>query len=254
MSDPSWQRNCNTLVKALQSLDRKTAIIHRSTNKLVSTRDIQKERERIRQTTSTANGTDVQSIQDTMRLVEQCIRQNPALNSEGVKLVNESQSALESYQMACDGFYKKCIAIEGSSRERRQSKTARAFEDDSDDGESSRLLGTGDTHGQQETAKAMFERDLYEDLMAERAVETREIADNVRDIHEIFAHIHEMVDEQGTQLEVVDANLSAAERATQNANRHLRQAQQYQSTSSGNKYLLFFIAVMFVIVLLLLIT
>lgn len=192
-----------------------------------------------------------------MRLVEQFIRQNPSLNGEGVKLKNESQAALESYQVACDCFYKKCISVEESSRGKRNSKSTRAFQDGSDDeGETNRLLGSDQpaaAQNAQETAKAVFERDLYEDLMAERARETREIADNVRDINEIFQHINEMVDEQGVQLEVVDANLSAAERATRNANRHLSRAQQYQETSTRNKFLFVFVLVAFALVSLLLI-
>lgn len=263
MDDPSWQRNCETLVRSLQSLDRKTATIRRGTNKLVSLRDMDKEREKIRQTTSGANSTEVQSIQDSMRLAEQFMRQNPTLNGEGVKLMNESQTALESYQAACDAFYKKCISVEESSRGKRGGKPGRAFQDDSEDeGETNRLLGTDEAGGslaqqhqqqQQQSAKSMFERDLYEDLMAERARETKEIADNVRDINEIFQQIHEMVDEQGVQLEVVDGNLSAAERATRNASQHLQRARQYQETSSRNKFLLIFVIILCIIVFLMLI-
>lgn len=245
MEDPSWQRNCELLARSLQSLDKKTATIRRSANKLLSVKDIQKEREKVTQAASTANSTDVQSIQEQLRLVEHFLRLNPVYNCEGVKLMNEAQTALHNYQFACDNFYKKCIALEGSAR-RQSSKTARTFADDSDDEtEKDALLHK---ERAQKTEMLAFEDSLYQELMAERVRETQEISNNVRDIYEIFEHINEMVGEQGVQLEIVDANVSTAERATGNASRQLQLAQRYQESSCRNKALLIFVLVMFFLV------
>ncbi|CCW59531.1 unnamed protein product [Phytomonas sp. EM1] len=242
----SWERNFDLLANALQSLDRKTASIRRSTNKVVSIKDINKERERVKQATSTANSSDVQVIQDQLRQVERLIKLDSNLNMGDVKLINEAKSTLNAYQSACDKFYRKCIAVEEASREKKSSRTLSSLHDRSyaEEGDSTLPLLKD---GSAATAKTAFEDDLYQEIMAERVKETQEIADSVKDIHEIFVNINEMVEEQGGQLETVNANVSASERATFNANENLRRAHQYQENSYSNKLLLIFVIFMFVI-------
>ncbi|CCW67480.1 unnamed protein product [Phytomonas sp. Hart1] len=243
---PGLERNCEHLAKALQSLDRKTASIRRSTNKVISIKDINKERERVKHTTSTANSSDVHVIQDQLRQVERLIKLDPNLQMGGVKLMNDAKITLNAYQSACDNFYKRCIAVEESSREKRNQKTfsshdGRPYREDDD--AALPLLKEGSAT----TAKMAFEDTLYQEIMAEKNRETQEIADSVKDIHEIFVHINEMVEEQGGQLETVNTNVSMAERATFNANENLRRAHQYQENSCNKKILMLFVIIMFAI-------
>lgn len=245
MSDPSWIRSCERLTNALSALEKKKKTIERSTINVIAVKDISKEREKVRQTTSGANSAIVPEIEKEVRLMQGFIGLNPALSGEGMDLMNDAKALLRGYQEACDKFYKKCMSVEEANRSRMNSRTSRAFRDGSEEeGEGDALLGGGSS---QATQRMQFEKSLYEELMLEREQETREIAENVQDINEIFAHIHGMVEEQGVQLNIVDDNISVAERATRNANTHLSRAQQYQTTSNCNKLLLILVIAVFFI-------
>ncbi|KAG5497201.1 hypothetical protein JIQ42_03681 [Leishmania sp. Namibia] len=244
MVDPSWRRACDLLAKHLQSLGQKTITIRRITNRRTSVEEIKKEREEVKRITHDANATDVQDIRKVVKSLERFILLDKGLSDEGRKLAKDAEVVLQDYERTCNDFYRKCMEGE-SARGGHASRAHRAFCDASeDDGGNERqsLLSM------EASQRGQFERDLYEELMRERQRETGEIAENVRDIHEIFQHINGMVNEQGEQLEIVENNLSAAERATRNASQHLRRAQQYQTTSSRNKILFICMVIMLVIV------
>ncbi|KPA80261.1 putative mitochondrial QA-SNARE protein [Leptomonas pyrrhocoris] len=245
MTDPSWRRTCNALTEQLQKLEQKVSVIRRITFRRSSADDIKKEREEVKKITREAKATDVQDIRKTVRLMERFIVLDKNLSDEGRKLAKDAEKTLQEYENACNEFYSKCIDSKGGRGGQGGRAQQRAFRDASDDEAGSEVASLLVTEPPQ---RVQFERDLYEELMLERQRETGEIADNVRDIHEIFQHINGMVNEQGEQLDVVDSNVSAAERATRNASQHLRRAQQYQTTSSRNKLLFICMMVMLVIV------
>ncbi|KEG15257.1 syntaxin [Trypanosoma grayi] len=258
MEDPSWGRNCDLLVNALQALERGTSQIRRSTNKLITLRDIAKEREKVKRVTSSTNAKEVHAIQDALALMEKYMRLNPAqLRGQGVKLTTEAQMALENYQKSCDAFYKRCISVEESLRRGGATTGVRiggggpaaSAASDVDDADENTDLLQGARNGGL-TQKEAFERDLHDEIMEERQRETTEIADNVKDINEIFNHIHLMVNEQGEALDLVEENVGIAERATRNATSNLRQAQQYRETSTRDKMMLWFVLVLAFIVFL----
>ncbi|KAF8276151.1 putative syntaxin [Trypanosoma cruzi] len=253
MEDPSWRRNCDLLTDALQSLERSTLQIRRSTNKLTTLRDIARERERVKQVTGRTNAKEVHAIQDALGLMEKYMRLNPAqLRGQGVKLTTEARVALEKYQKSCDAFYRKCISVEESLRSGRGTTRVKmlsgtpASSDAEDVDENSDLLqrGAAGTFTQRE----MFERDLHDEIMAERRRETSEIAENVKDINEIFNHIHLMVEEQGDTLDTIEGNVGVAQQATRNAADSLRQAQRYQENPRRNKFLLLLVLFLAVII------
>lgn len=265
MNDPSWVRNCELLTKALLSLDRSTSTIRRSTNKVYNLKDITKEREKVKSVTSSTNSKEVQEVQDTLKLLEKFIRLNPPqLSSQGAKLTTDAQVALQNYQQACDLFYKKCISVEEKFRDQPAGSGVASGgrrnrgdgdvhvdigseDDDADEGEgllgnagkSGRLQNQAQLHSQRDD----FERTLHEEIMAERNREAKEIAENVKDIKEIFQHINELVGEQGVTLDEVEQNVGRANVATRNGVNHLRQAQQHQDDSRRNKMCLIFIMV-----------
>lgn len=246
MDDPGWLRSCASLTKSLNELERRTSIIRRSTNKVITIKDINKEREKVKQTTSVANSTDVQGIQDELRLMERFIQLNPSLNMEGAKLMEAAGSALQQYQRARDDFFQKCIQVEEANRSKQSSLSNRAFADDADEsGEADALLQAGT-----ETQRVQFERDLRAEIMAERQRETQQIAENVKDINEIFQHMNQLIGEQGVQLEMVDNNITRAEEATRRANQHLQQAHSYQESNCGNKALFILVLILVFVVLL----
>ncbi|AIN99957.1 Qa-SNARE protein, putative [Leishmania panamensis] len=244
MADPSWRRACDLLAKHLQSLGQKITAIRRISNRRSSIEEIKREREEVKRITHAANVTDVQDIRKIVKSFERFILLDKSLSDEGRKLAKDAEVILKDYERTCNDFYRKCM--EGESARGAQSsralQTFREASEDDDEIERQSLLA------RESPQRVQFERDMYEELMLERQRETGEIADNVRDIHEIFQHISGMVNEQGEQLEVVDNNLSAAERATRNASQHLRRAQQYQTTSSRNKILFICMLIMLAIV------
>lgn len=245
MEDPSWTRNCQSLTGALQSLEKKISTIRRSTNKLVNLKDINREREKVKKITTDINSVDVPAIEEQLRLVDRFVHLRPNLRTEGVKLMTEAQSGLQSYRNVCDQFYKRCISVEETSRGNMSGRLDHSYEDNSDGGnEHAEALIKTQVH----TQRVTFEKDLYDDIMAERARETNEISENVKDINEIFQHINEMMGDQGAKLEIVDSNLTAAENATRSGNKQLRRAQHYQETTSRNKVLFIFLILMVVLV------
>lgn len=250
MVDPSWRRACDLLAKHLQALGQKTTTIRRITNRRSSAEEIKKEREEVKRLTREANATDVQDIRKAVKSFERFILLDKSLSDEGRKLAKDAEIVLQEYERVCNEFYRKCMDG-GSARAAPGSRQLRTFRESSDNEEEG--PSGGQTEGQALLAteapqRVQFERDMYEELMLERQRETGEIAENVRDIHEIFQHINGMVNEQGEQLEAVDNNLSAAERATRNASQHLQRARQYQTTSARNKMLFVCMMVMLVIV------
>ncbi|KAG8349077.1 syntaxin [Trypanosoma vivax] len=250
MDDPSWQRNCNLLAGALQALDQSTSQIRRSTNKLFSLRDIATERERVKRVVSSANAKGVQTIQDALEFMEKYMRLHPTQPwGQGVKLSTEAKVALDNYQKACDSFYKQCISVEDSLRSNKGQTRVRisgglssAGSEAEDLDEGRRLLpGSGGL-----TQREEFENALHHEIMAERQRETSEIAENVRDINEIFTHIHTMVEEQGEALTAIEKNTDASAQSTRNAVRHLQQAHQHVGTSNRDKILVLLIVLLIV--------
>ncbi|AYU80493.1 QA-SNARE protein [Leishmania donovani] len=244
MGDPSWRRACDLLAKHLQSLGQKITAIRRITNRRSSVEEIKTEREEVKRITRDANATDVQDIRKIVKSFERFILLDKSLSDEGKKLAKDAEMVLKDYERTCNDFYRKCMHGE-SARGTHSNRALRAFREASEDDEENEGQSLLNTESPQ---RVQFERDMYEELMLERQRETGEIAENVRDIHEIFQHINGMVNEQGEQLDIVENNLSSAERATRNASQHLRRAQQYQATSSRNKILFICMMIMLAIV------
>ncbi|EPY36463.1 syntaxin 7 [Angomonas deanei] len=161
----------------------------------------------------------------------------------------ESRNMLRNYQNACELFYKKCISVEESCRTTHENRFANATFQDSDEETEREALLTQET----ETQRSAFEKELYNEIMAERARETQEIAESVRDINDIFQQVNEMVGEQGIKLDLVDRNISVAQTSTSNGVNQLRRANAYQQDSSNNNCLFFLLLAIVAFICLLLI-
>ena len=265
MSDPSWLRNCDALVDALRRLDKVTQAAKRATQRVVVAKDITKEKTKIKKINEEARG-DVLLIHDAMVLLEKFMRLSPVqYATQGTKLTADAQSTVRSFQDAIAGFYKRCSLIEqqhrdekptngGSSKRRAVSRSGlqgSQLDDDDDDNqdENVELLdksggvsnrGKGAVAATALTTKEEFEKQLHDEIMRDRASELKEIAENVRDINEIFHHIHDLVGEQGAALEVVDEQTDAALQSTKNATEQLRQAAKASDQSRRQQVCLLF--------------
>lgn len=246
--DPSWRRNCQMVTRSLQSLQKKIGVIRRSTKKLLTFADINKEREKIRETTRSANTEDVTAIQEALQMMERFMKIHPCYSMEGVKLMGEARQALNEYQTSCDAFYKQCMAVEEHSRngrrQQQENRYALANEDEEEDfdeepNEAQSLLGR-----QHASQRAQYEQELHNEIVAEVERETHEIAENLRDVNIIFNHITKLVEEQGGQLNEIDQNLSAAARSTRNGTEQLRRAEQHQNSSTRTKWMVIILLIL----------
>lgn len=244
--DPSWRRNCNLLTKSLLSLQKKITTIRRSTKKLITVEDINREREKIRETTRHANMEDVTAIHEAVRQMERFMQIHPCFSVEGVKLMGDAQKTLKDYQQSCDIFYNSCIAVEKKYSERQS--LARAEQENSDmdkeAGESSSLL----MHGTQQTQRLRYEQLLHDEIVQELERETREIAENVRDVNIIFNHITKLVMDQGVQIDQIDQSLETTVQATRSGNEQLRRAADHAKKSNSWKWLIIALIILMLIV------
>jgi hypothetical protein len=236
MEDPSVARQSKALIEALAAIDKACSGIRRSTSKVVSMSDVAKERKKVRNLIETCTHQEVPSVHDALRFFDRYLRLHPDFN-RGLKLANEAKTVLNSYQLACDTFYAKCCDVEAASR-RNDSP------DDSGEEltEKVSFLDSRDKVSQRHE----FEANLHDEIVAERNKEVREIAESVRDIHEIFLHINELVGEQGSQLEVIDGQIAASEAATRSAANQLRMARDAQDKSRRNQVVLLVIVIVVV--------
>lgn len=245
------------VTRSLQSLQKKIGVIRRSSKKLLTVADINKEREKIRETTRAANAEDVTAIQEALQMMERFMKIHPCYSMEGVKLMGEAQQTLNEYQTSCDAFYKQCIVVEEQSRSggRQQQQQANRFamtndEDDDDDfdeepNEAQSLLGR-----QHASQREQYEQELHNEIVAEVERETHEIAENLRDVNIIFNHITKLVEEQGVQLNGIDENLTTAARSTRNGTEQLRRAEQHQNSSTRTKWMVVILLILISLVML----
>ncbi|CUE76151.1 SNARE protein, putative [Bodo saltans] len=234
MEDPTVARQSALLVEALGAIEKASSGIRRSTSKVVSTADIVKERRKVRSLIEACTLHEVPSVQDALRFFDRYMRLHPEFN-RGMKLAGEAKSVLNSYQTASDKFYAKCCEVEAADRRDSSQSDAEELT------EKASFLDPRGTSQRHE-----FEQNLHDDIVSERNKEVREIAESVRDIHEIFVHINELVGEQGGQLEIIDSQVAASESATRNAADQLRMARDAQDKSRRNQVVLLIIVVIIV--------
>lgn len=246
--DPSWRRNSNLLTRSLQSLQKNTTVIRRSTKKLITVGDINKEREKVRETTRHANTEDVASIHEAVRQMEKFMQIHPCFSVEGVKLMGDAQKTLKEYQQTCDAFYNSCITIERKYSQRQS--FLHTDQDNSDIEEETEESTSLLPHGTQQTQRHRYEQRLHDEIVADIERETSEIAENVRDVNVIFNHIAKLVMDQGLQIDEIDRNVETAAQATRSGNEQLRQAAEYDRKSTSWKWLIVgLIVLMFIVCL-----
>lgn len=276
MEDPSLQRNSAALIEALGSIEKTNASIKRSTTKVVSVKDLSKERVKVKDLIENTTRHDIPAVYDALRFLEKYLKLHPH-HAHGVKLMGDAKQVLENFEAMSDLFYKKCLAIEegavaqskkGSKQRRGANRNVNADENDDDAPsaadeeltEKTPFLNSDasvtkaqraanerpSTAVVQVTQRDEFERNLHQEIMEERNREVKEIAENVKDIHEIFFHINLLLGEQGEKLDVVEDNINASERATKNAADQLRQARESQDSNRRNQIIIFLIVVIVV--------
>lgn len=95
------------------------------------------------------------------------------------------------------------------------------------------------------------EVDFQESLVIERESEIRNIEQSVGELNELFRDVAHIVNEQGSQLDVIGDNIQDVGHDTQGANVELRSASRYQKNARNKACcLLVILAVILVIIVL----
>ncbi len=237
MDDPSVGRQTALLVEALATIEKASSAIKRSTTKVVSISDVARERRKVKSVIESCTHHEIPSVHDTLRFFDRYMRLHPQF-AHGVKLANEAKTVLNVYQSVSDRFYSRCCEAEMNAR--------KDFSPDSSDGEELAEKAPFLESSGISTQRQEFEVNLHDEIVAERNKEVREIAESVRDIHEIFVHINELVGEQGDKLQIVDDQVNASEQATRSAAEQLQMARDAQDKSRRNQVLLLIIVIVVV--------
>lgn len=242
MDDPSLSRQSALLVDALNAIDKIASSFKRSTTKVISVKDMKKEREKVRALVEGATKHELPAIHDAVKFLDRYLRLHPN-HTTSFKLINDAKVALSTYQSSCDSFYQRCCEIERKTEAQcRKGAPGGDSDEDVQLSEKAPFLTSSSSSSQRQ----QFESVLHDEIMEERNREVREIAESVRDINEIFSHIHELVGEQGEKLSHVEENLQDSERSTRNASEQLRLAREAQDRSRRNQVVLLLIVVVVV--------
>lgn len=95
------------------------------------------------------------------------------------------------------------------------------------------------------------EVDFQETLIIERESEIRNIEQSVGELNELFRDVAHIVNEQGSQLDIIGENVQNVGSNTQGANSELRSASRYQKNARNKACcLLVILAVILVIIVL----
>lgn len=95
------------------------------------------------------------------------------------------------------------------------------------------------------------EVDFQESLIIERESEIRNIEQSVGELNELFRDVAHIVNEQGSQLDIIGENVQNVGSNTQGANSELRSASRYQKNARNKACcLLVILAVILVIIVL----
>lgn len=280
-TDPSLQRNTEMLVTALKHVDRASTSIRRSTAKLVTRDDIQRERNRVKPVIDETALTHIPQIHDSLKFFQRYLKLHKQF-AKGIKLVEEAKTTLDAFEDCSALFYAKCCDVDsrlsasngnatgatssssavvvvqgrggGSSSKRRRGRRdvyrMEEGEDDTDNThEEQELLSREQQQQQQQKLvdqRESFERRLHDEIMQERNREVMEIAESVKDIHDIFQHIHELVEEQGEKLDEVEGDLLKTEESTRQAAEQLRMAKDAADRSTQHRILIILLVVLFI--------
>lgn len=95
------------------------------------------------------------------------------------------------------------------------------------------------------------EVDFQETLIVEREAEIRNIEQSVGELNELFRDVAHMVHEQGSTLDVIDANVTQTRDDTRNAEQQLRTASRHQKSARGKACCLLLILVLVLTVVIL---
>ena len=271
-TDPSLQRNTEVLVGALKHVDRASTSIRRSTAKLITRDDIQRERNRVKTLIDETAQTHIPQIHDSLKFFQRYLKLHKQF-TKGLKLIEEAKSTLDAFEDCSALFYAKCCEVDtklsssgvGSSTTSRSSTSGTSSaqtgskrrrgrrdvyrmeegEDDADNVHEEQELLSREQQQQVLDQRESFERRLHDEIMDERNKEVLEIAESVKDIHDIFQHIHELVGEQGEKLDEVEEDLQKTEASTRQAADQLRLAKEAADKSTQHRILIILLVVLF---------
>ncbi|EYE97915.1 SNAP receptor PEP12 [Aspergillus ruber CBS 135680] len=242
--DPEFHRLTETLSNQLFNL---TSNISRLSNQIAllgTKRDTDRVRERVHDLLEeTRSG--FKDVGDGMKKVTAWEDVNPAQKWTQQKLSAEFKSTLEEFQT---------VQRRALEKQRASAVAARTAMDEGE-------LPPADSEAQQQLQQQQLEQqprlanqnevDFQETLIIERESEIRNIEQSVGELNELFRDVAHIVNEQGSQLDIIGENVQNVGSNTQGANSELRSASRYQKNARNKACcLLVILAVILVIIVL----
>jgi hypothetical protein len=236
--DPSWERVVVQLSQATAAVDRRSAALRRATAKVTTPKEAVRAKDKLRGSVEGA-AVDSANVRKQLTVLEGFLRLHPARRTVGLGLGDGAQRSLSAFAEAQMVLVRKIGDIE-QRHARAELAKRRDLDDDDDDDEGAGLVSKRGSERQQQDGT--FDVEVYDAIMQERSKDLAQIATDIQDIHEIFQHIRELVDEQGEQLDVVDHNMEQAAVRVHGGRVELEGArrQQLKNTTSQAKMCAFF--------------
>jgi len=244
--DPEFRRYSQELSDKLLSLTGNVSRLSSQVGLLGTKRETDRVRERVRDLIDEGNS-GFKEVGERLKKILAWEDVGPAQRFTQSKLNREFQASLKEFQILQN------TALE---KERTSAAASRAaLEQEATSPSGQRSSGFGQRQQQQEQEQVRLasqdEVDFQESLIIERESEIRNIEGSVRELNELFRDVAVMVHNQGTDIDLIDANVTNVLEDTRNADTELRTASRHQKNARNTKCcLLLILAVVLTVVIL----
>lgn len=266
-----WKSLAAAATRVITALENRAADLRKKSARIVAPKDASRAKDGLRSGRDGDSDT-VAGAREILRRLEAHVQSHPHDAAVGAALGKAAVMALEAFEAAQMSVVRRISEVEqtasaagrrapvGSSSAaptgpRRHAAVAIADGgDDEDATEASTLVPSSGGGQQRQTHLEPFQVDVYDDIMRERSREVAELAENIRDIHEIFQHISIMVAEQGEQIDAIEDNVDNAASEVTRGRVELEKSRQLQSANRNIRCyvigLIFVLGVLFLVAVL----
>eukprot|EP00672_Neobodo_designis_P019470 CAMPEP_0174841270 /NCGR_PEP_ID=MMETSP1114-20130205/9208_1 /TAXON_ID=312471 /ORGANISM="Neobodo designis, Strain CCAP 1951/1" /LENGTH=293 /DNA_ID=CAMNT_0016075451 /DNA_START=58 /DNA_END=939 /DNA_ORIENTATION=+ len=248
-----WASLSAAATRTIDALEDRARALRRQSQRIVAPKDASRAKQSLRESRE-ADGDLVSGARETLRRLEAHVQTAPANAGVTAALGKAAVMALESFEAAQMGLVRRVQEVEsaagaasGAGRRGRNSGSRRSAamasapgaanatgDGDDDDEEGTALVPqSSGSASQQQQQREAFQIDVYDDIMRERSREVAEIAENIRDVHEIFQHISVLVREQGEEIEKIESNVDGTADEVTRGRIELERARQHQRDNSS---------------------
>ncbi len=225
--DPEFQSYTTQLSDKLFTLTSNISRLSSQLALLGTKRENDRVRERVQDLLG-ETGDSFKDIGEGLKKVQAWPDLGPSQKYTQSKLNREFQASLTEFQT---------LQRQALEKQRASATAGRAALDQEGTGTSSTSQQQGERQqllqAQEPRLADQSEVDFQETLIIERESEIRNIEQSVGELNELFRDVAHMVHEQGSNLDVIDANVTQTRDDTRNADQQLRTASRHQRSARG---------------------